>query len=186
TAKVWHTRRRRLDKQKCRVKVKAAPVKATPRQHKTAIDILMLLIRQVHRWLPERLVVLVVDGGYAAVKLALLCAGTPNLALVTRLRWDASLFHPPAPRTAGQRGPTPDKGARQRSLKQWAAHGDTPWEESEVPWYGGQKKKLLLFSRTALWYTPGQAPVAIRYVITRDPEGKLRDEVFACTKLDAT
>jgi hypothetical protein len=28
--------------------------------------------------------------------------------------------------------------------------------------------------------------VAIRYVITRDPEGKLRDEVFACTDLDAT
>ena len=99
---------------------------------------------------------------------------------------DASLSHTPAPRAAGQRGPTPGKGARQRSLKPWAARSDTPWEETEVSWYGGQKKKLLLFSRTALWYTPGEEPVAIRYVITRDPAGKLRDEVFACTKLDAT
>jgi hypothetical protein len=188
TAKVWHTRRRRKSKKKrnAKAQAKAAPGKATPRQHKTAIDILMILIRQVHRWLPERLVVLVVDGGYAAVKLALVCANTPNLALVTRLRWDASLYHDPAPRAAGQRGPTPGKGARQRRLKEWATRRDTPWEEGEVTWYGGQKKKLLFFSRTALWHTPGEAPVAMRYVITRDPDGKLRDEVFACTKLDAT
>ena len=45
---------------------------------------------------------------------------------------------------------------------------------------------LLLHTRTALWHTAGEAPVKIRYVITRDPEGKLRDEVFATTKLDAT
>jgi hypothetical protein len=182
TAKVWHTRRHTKKKRKAKV----VPVKAMPRQHKTAIDMLMILIRQVHRWLPQRLVVLVVDGGYAAVKLALVCSQTPNLALVTRLRWDASLHHAPTPRTAGQRGPTPSKGARQRSLKQWVARRDTAWEENEITWYGGQKKNLLLFSRTALWYTPGEAPVAIRYVITRDPEGKLRDEVFASTKLDAT
>lgn len=188
TAKVWQTRRRRKRRTKSKKKRQAKITldKATPRQHKTAIDILMILIRQVHRWLPERLVVLVVDGGYAAVKLALLCAHTPNLALVTRLRWDASLYHLPAPRRAGQRGPTGSKGARQRSPKEYAARGDTHWEQSEVTWYGGQKKKLWLFSRTALWHTPGEEPVAIRYVIARDPEGKLRDEVFACTKLDAT
>lgn len=189
--KVWPTRRRRARRAKPARRRKKAPAlsvatPATPRQHKTAIDLLMILIRQVQRWLPERLVVLVVDGGYAAVKLALVCAETPNLALVTRLRWDANLYHDPAPRRAGQRGPTPSKGARQRSLKEWAARRDTPWAEAEVTWYGGEKKKLQLFSRTALWYTPGEAPVAIRYVITRDPAGKLRDEVFACTKLAAT
>ncbi len=78
------------------------------------------------------------------------------------------------------------RGAATQSLKQWAARRDTPWEEVEVAWYGGHKKKLQLFARTALWYTPGEAPVPIRYVITRDPEGHLRNEVFACTKLDAT
>ncbi len=70
----------------------------------------MMLIRQVQRWLPARLVVLLVDGGYVAVKLALVCAATPHLGLVTRLRWDASLSHPPPPCAAGPRG-----------LKQWAA-----------------------------------------------------------------
>lgn len=184
--KVWPTRRRRKSRKKSQAQTKAALPSSTPRQHKTAIDILMILTRQVKRWLPQRLVVLVVDGGYAAVKLALVCVGTPNLALVTRLRWDASLYHEAAPRAEGQRGPTPGKGARQRSLQQWAKRSDTPWAETEVRWYGGQQKKLLLFSRTALWHTPGEAPVKILYVITRDPEGKLRDEVFATTKLDAT
>ena len=186
TAKVWHTRRRRKRQQQPPAKAQAVRAPATPRQHKTAIERLMILIRQVHRWLPERLVVLVVDGGFAAVKLALVCAATPNLALVTRLRWDASLYHPPPASAAGQRGPMPSKGARQRSLKQWAQRRDTPWEEVEVAWYGGQKKRLQLFARTALWYTPGEVPVPIRDVITRDPEGHLREEVFAGTKLDAT
>jgi len=186
--KVWRTQRRRKSRARKRRKaqVTAGAPQSAPHQHKTAIDILMILIRLVHRWMPERLVVLAVDGGYAAVKLALVCAGTPNLALVTRLRWDAALYHPPAPRPAGQRGPAPLKGARQRSLKEWAARRDTPWEEVEVAWYGGRQKKLQVFSRTALWYRPGEVPVEMRFVITRDPEGKLRDEVLASTKLDAS
>jgi hypothetical protein len=190
-AKVWptprHHKRRQAKKRKLRAKaVAAAKSKAQPRQHKTAVDILMILIRKVHRWLPERLVVLTVDGGYAAVKLALVCVQMPNLVLVTRLRWDVALYHPPGPRPAGQRGRAPLKGARQRSPKEWAARSDADWDEVELNWYKGSKKKMLLFSRTALWYTQGQSPVWIRYVITRDPAGKLHDELFACTKLDAT
>ncbi|MDQ3013439.1 MAG: hypothetical protein M3X11_22365, partial [Acidobacteriota bacterium] len=71
-------------------------------------------------------------------------------------------------------------------LKEWAARGDTPWEQVEVAWYGGVQKKVLVFSRTALWYTPGERPVEIRYVLVRDPDGKLRDEAFCCTNLAAT
>ncbi|MCW5967481.1 MAG: transposase [Blastocatellales bacterium] len=192
--KVWHThrrRKRRPNKQRqAEAKRQAAALRAlpksTPRQHKTSVDILMILGKLLHRWLPERLIVLTVDGGYAAVKLALRCAGIPNLELVTRLRWKATLYHPPAPQPEGKSGPKPLKGVRQRSLKVWAARSDTPWQEAEVAWYAGTRKTMLLFSRTALWHTEGEVPVAIRYVITRDPEGKLRDEVFATTKLDAT
>jgi hypothetical protein len=43
-----------------------------------------------------------------------------------------------------------------------------------------------VFSRTALWYTPRLPPVAIRYVLVADPEGKLRMEAFFCTDLEAT
>jgi hypothetical protein len=56
----------------------------------------------------------------------------------------------------------------------------------EVEWYGGQLKKLWVFSRMALWYTSRLSPVAIRFVIVCDPEGKLRMEAFFCTDLEAT
>jgi hypothetical protein len=106
--------------------------------------------------------------------------------MVSRLRWDAALYHPPAPQPPGKRGPKPTKGKRQRSLQGWAERSDTPWESVEVEWYRGQLKTLWVFSRTALWYTPRLPPVAIRFVIVCDPEGKLRLEAFFCTDLQAT
>ena len=45
---------------------------------------------------------------------------------------------------------------------------------------------MLVFSRAALWYTPGQKPVEVRFVLVRDPAGKLRDEAFFCTAVEAT
>jgi hypothetical protein len=143
------------------------------------------MMKQARRWLPEQLVVVVVDGGFAAVALALACVDS-QVTMVARLRLDAALYHPPAPPPPGKRGRKPTKGQRQRSLKVWAARSDTPWEELEVDWYGGERKALWVFSRTALWYTPGQAPVAIRWVLVRDPAGKLADAAFLCTDLQAT
>ncbi len=180
--------RRRARKSKIRksraktiVKKKFVATGLTPRQHKTAVDILMTMIRLTHRWMPERAKVLVVDGGYAAIKLALSCALLKNTALVMRFHWDAVLYHPPTEKPKDRRGPQALKGARQRSPQEWARRKDTKWEEKDIDWYGGEKKKMLIFTRTALWYRMGYPPVTIKYVITRDPKGELRDEVFACT-----
>lgn len=84
------------------------------------------------------------------------------------------------------RGPKPKKGKQQRSLKQWAERSDTPWEETQLKWYGGGSRRMLLFTRSALWHRPGPSPVEIRYVLVRDPEGKLRDEAFFCTDVQAS
>jgi DDE superfamily endonuclease len=155
------------------------------RRHKRSVDWVRQMMKQVRRWLPQRLLVLVVDGGFAAVALALACR-EQQVGMVARLRLDAALYHPPSPPLPGQRGRKPTKGNRQRSLKVWAARSDTPWEELEVDWYGGERKALWGFSRPALWYTPGWAPVAIRFVLVRDPEGKLPEAAFWCTDLHAT
>jgi len=155
------------------------------RRHKTSVDWVRQMMKQARRWLPERLVVLVVDGGFAAVALALAC-GDSQVTMVARLRLDAALYHPPGPQPPGKRGRKPTKGKRQRRLQVWAARSDTPWEAMEVDWYGGERKLLWVFSRTALWYTPGWAPVALRFVLVRDPEGKLQDAAFLCTNLQAT
>ena len=58
------------------------------------------------RWLPERALVLVVDGGFAVVSLALSCINI-NTVMVSRLRWDAALYHKPDPQPEGKRGAYP-------------------------------------------------------------------------------
>jgi hypothetical protein len=155
------------------------------RRHKTSIDWVRQMMQQVRRWLPGRRLVLVVAGGFAAVSLALACV-KQQVGMVSRLRRDAALYHPPGPQPPGKRGPKPLKGPRQRSLQAWAERLDTPWKTVEVPWYGGHRRTLWVFSRTALWYTPRWPPVAIRYVLVAAPEGKLRMEAFFCTDLQAS
>jgi hypothetical protein len=162
-----------------------ATAKGQQQRHKTSVDWVRQMMKQARRWLPGRRLVLVVDGGFAAVSLALACVKN-NVVMVSRLRWDAALYHPPGPQPSSKRGPKPLKGKRQRRLQAWAERADTPWETVEVDWYGGQRKKMWVFSRTALWYTPGLPPVDIRYVLVCDPEGKLRMEAFFCTDLQAT
>ena len=148
--------------------------------HRTAIDCVGQMVVQMRRWFPDREIVLVLDGGYAAVKLAQACR-RQRVALICRLRLDAGLYDPPPASIPGKRGPKPKKGTRQLKLSERARRGDTPWEEHELDWYGGQRKSLRLFSRTGLWYTPGQDPVAIRSVLVRDPEGELSDAAYLCT-----
>jgi hypothetical protein len=159
--------------------------KSTRRRHKTSVDWVRQMMKQVRRWLPGRPLVLVVDGGFAAVSLALACV-THQVAMVSRLRWDAALYHRPGTQSPSKRGRKPTKGQRQRSLQAWAERADTPWETVDVDWYGGQRKTLWVFSHTALWHTPGLPPVEIRFVIVCDPEGKLRMEAFFCTDLQVT
>lgn len=155
------------------------------RRHKTSVDWVRQMMKQVRRWLPGRRLVVVVAGGFAAVSLALACVRS-RVAMVSRLRWDAALYHPPGPQPPGKRGPKPLKGKRQRSLQAWTERSDTPWETVDVDWYGGQRKPLWVFSRTALWYTPGLPPVGIRYVLVCDLMGKRRIEAFFCTDVQAT
>src|SRR4051795_1642808 len=151
------------------------------RGHKTSIDWARQMVLQVRRWLPERELILVVDGGFAAVKLAHDCR-RHRVTLICRLRLDAALYDPPGPQPPSKRGRKPKKGPRQRRLTEWASGGDTPWEAIEVDWYGGQRRAVQVFSGTGLWSTRGQDPVAIRYVLARDPAGALPDAVYFCTE----
>ena len=156
--------------------------KSGPRRHKTSVDWVRQMVKPVHRWLPDRRLVLVVDGGFAA----------------SRWRWPVSSLVWPWSRACGgmppcitsrahpRTGPNSTKGTRQRSLQSWAERADTPWEDMEVAWYGGQHTQRWGFSRTALWYTPRLPAVASRSVLVADPQGQLRMEAFCCTDLQAT
>jgi hypothetical protein len=155
------------------------------RRHKTSVDWGRQMRQHVRRWLPGRRLVWVVDGGCAAVALALACVNS-RVGMVSRVRWAAALDHPPGRQPPGKRGPKPTKGKRPRRVQEWARRADTPWETGEVDWYGGQRKKMWVFSRTALGYTPGLPPGGIREVLVCDPKGKRRLAAFCWTNLQAT
>jgi hypothetical protein len=86
------------------------------RRHKTSVDGVRQMVQYVRRWLPGRRLVLVVAGRFAAVLLALAC-GHSHVVLVSSLRWEAALDHPPRPHPRGKRGRKPAQGQRQRSLQ---------------------------------------------------------------------
>jgi DDE superfamily endonuclease len=154
--------------------------KGPRRGHKSSIDWARQLILQVRRWVPERELILVTDGGFAAVELASDCR-RHRVTLVCRLRIDAALYDPPPVPPPGRRGPKPKKGPRQPSPKRRAADPATQWESVEVDWYGGPGKAMQVVTGTGLWHTPHLDPVPIRHVLARDPEGQQRDAAYLCT-----
>ena len=160
---------------------------ANGKRHKTSIAWVMQMISQVRRWLPDRQLVLVVDGGLIALKLGHRCLSYAHpVTLVARFRLDAQLYDWPEEQPKGKPGPKPQKGKRQPSLKQRLEDPNTVWRTITIRWYGGIVRRLEITSGTALWYTPGEKPLPIRWVLVRDPLGKLEDAAFLCTDLEAT
>lgn len=160
---------------------------ANGKRHKTSIDWIGQMIGQVRRWLPERQLVLVVDGGLAAIKLGQRCLGYANpVTYVSRLRLDAALYDWPGPQPKGKRGPKPKKGVRQASLKARLRDPVTRWRTMTIDWYRGERRTLDIATGTAMWYTPGHDPLPLRWVLVRDPLGKLLPAAFFATDLDAT
>src|SRR4051794_25716158 len=140
------------------------------RGHKTSIDWARQMVLQVRRWLPERELILVVDGGFAAVKLAHDCR-RHRVTLICRLRLDAALDDPPGPQPPSKRGPKPKKGPRQRRLTEWASSGETPWETITVDWYGGQRRGVQGFSPAGVWDKRGPDPGAVPDLLGPGPAG---------------
>jgi DDE superfamily endonuclease len=154
------------------------------RRHKPITLWARQLVRQVHHWLPARPLVLVADSSYAA--LDLLAALRPVATVITRLRLDAQLFTPAAPRRPHQKGRPRLVGPRLATLEQRAADPTTAWTPLTVAqWYGRQERQVDVSSQTAVWYHTGLPPVPIRWVLIRDPQGEFATQALLCTDLDA-
>ena len=120
------------------------------RQHKPITTWARQLLRLVHRWLPDRQLILVGDRGSAA--LDLLAAVRPVATVVTRLRLDAHRCAPPPPRTPRQKGRPRLVGKRLPTLEQWRDDAATIWTTLTVPrWYSEAARVVEVVSQTAIW-----------------------------------
>jgi hypothetical protein len=157
------------------------------KRHRTVVQWAAIMITRVRRWQPEREMVVIGDGTYAATELVQCCQKLQRpVKLVSRLRLDAVLHSPPPPRPQGKRGPKPKKGARQPSLAQRLADRSTVWYPITVPWYGGVEKRLAFTTGTSLWYHRGHHPVPIRWVLVRCPENSFEPPAFFCSDAQVT
>ncbi len=153
--------------------------------HKTVLDWARQMLLLLHRWYPDRQIVVVGDGEYAALEFL---AGVRRAAtVVTRLRLDARLFAPAPPRRPRQSGRPRIVGERLPRLTQHLANPATVWTPLVASrWYGEPDRPVEILSDTAVWYHTGLPPVPIRWVLVRDPNGVLQTQALLCTDLDAT
>ncbi len=153
------------------------------REPKTLTDWARQAALQIHRWLPNRYIVLVADSAFAAVEL--LAAVRRHVCVVTRLRMDANLFHFPPPRRKG-RGRPPKKGKPHKKLSALVKDRTVSWQRCRISlWYGRTNRVVEIATGTALWYHSGVEPVPIRWLLVRDPTGELEPQAFLATDLNA-
>src|SRR5262249_54190516 len=140
--------------------------------------------RLVHRWQPDRQLVIVGDRAYAALEL--LAAVGSVATIIARLRLDAHLCAPAPVRLPGQTGRPRVVGARLPNLSTYASDLATPWANQTLArWYGERNRPIQLLSGTAVWYHTGLRPVPIRWVLVRDPLGQFATQAVLCTDLTA-
>jgi hypothetical protein len=148
------------------------------RQPKTLLERALQLLKLLKRWLPQRDLVGVGDGSYAALDFLHECQHI-GVTFITRLRLDAALYDP-APPYSG-RGRPCKKGARQPNLDTRLLDAATDWQAADLTWYDGQQRHLELATGTACWFHYGKPAVPIRWVLVRDPAGDYEPIALLCT-----
>jgi hypothetical protein len=152
------------------------------RRHKELLDWARQMVLQLARWLPGRELIVVGDNAYAALEW--LDAVRRHVTAITRLRLDAALYEPAPPRPPGTRGRPRKKGTRLPALEQVLKDPRTCWQRVKVTqWYGRSERELEIATGTAVWYHAGLPGVPLRWVLVRDPAGKLDPAAFQCTDL---
>jgi hypothetical protein len=156
------------------------------RAHKKLTDWARQALLQAKRWLPERKLVVVMDGGYAGIDfMAQVVKLAHPITLITRFRLDAALYAPAPERQVGKRGRPRKKGKRLPTLEEVLKEAQTAWKKIVIPnWYGEGKREVEITSASAVWYHNGMPPLPIRWVLIRDPKGKFKSQALLCTDLN--
>ena len=141
------------------------------KRHKTVAMWAQQMISLVRRWLPDRSIKLMGDTAYSVLELGL-HAKAQQVTLITTGRLDAVLHEPPPERTRHTIGRPRVGGLRLPALQQVLEDPQTLWQKCTLDWYGEGERTVEICTGTALWYRYGSDPLPIRWVLTRDPEGK--------------
>ena len=163
--------------------------RAQPRSHKT----LMTWAGQILVWLARstnnlnRKVFLIGDGSYATFSL-MGKAVDRGVGLIVRMKINSRLYHRPPPGVPGKRGPKPKKGKRILEMKRRLTDLRVKWwPVTFTEWYGGKEMEMLITSGVSIWTSGGKGELIwVKWVLIKDPSGKLEPVLLACTDLEAS
>jgi hypothetical protein len=144
----------------------------------TLIELAMEMINEVRQWLPERPFRVVGDGFYAT----LAGRALDGAAIISRIKRNANLYDLPPKRKKKGRGRPRIKGRKLAKLESMAPHIQN-WETVAFRQRGKTVRRLVC-TRTVLWYKVSPKPILL--VISRDPDGKEKDDFFFTTDLTMT
>lgn len=148
--------------------------------HKTVAQIAAQMVVAVRRWLPDIPVKLVGDSAYSVVELGLCCV-KHNVILIAPLRLDARLYAPAPTRKPHTNGRPRVKGEELPKLGEVLSDPKTKWQSIKMKWYDGTERSVEVASGSGVWYRIGLSVLPVRWVLTRDPEGKLEPKAYFCT-----
>jgi hypothetical protein len=154
-------------------------------KHKKLTDWARQMLFQLRKWLPERMLVVVADNGYAVIELLWQMTQLHNpICMITRFRLDAALYEPVV-LAPGKVGRPRKKGKRLPTLETIRDDPQTIWQPLLVQeWYGEKQRQLEIVSGTAVWFHNGMPALPIRWVLIRDPKGKFKSQALLCTQLE--
>src|SRR3954454_17041862 len=142
------------------------------RRHKTVAERARQMVACLRRWLPMADLTVVGDSAYSVIELGL-ASRRRAVRLIAPLRADARRFNPAPERVPGTVGRPRVAGDRLPNLAVVLAAPRTAWSAVAVRWYDGADRALETAGGTALWYHNGFEPLPIRWVLVRDPAGRL-------------
>jgi hypothetical protein len=129
------------------------------------------MVTLVRRWLPQVPIQVLGDNAYSVIDLGTVCQNGA-VALIAPLHLDARLCAPP-PTTKAATGRPRVVGKRLPNLSAVLVDAHTTWHNVAIPWYAGTCKTLELATGTGLWYSTGFQPLPLRWVLVRNPHGKV-------------
>jgi len=84
----------------------------------------------------------------------------------------------------GRAGARARKGLVAPPLRHLLTAPQTSWSTLTVTsWYGGGAREVQVRTDTAVWYQAGLPPVALRWVLLRDPQGEFAPQALRLTHL---
>lgn len=144
--------------------------------------------RQLITWLSRkaevlnRPIYLTGDGSFAVYEL-FMHAKSLQVGMIARMKLTARLFHlPPRKWPKSKPGPKPPVGKRLLSMEKRLTDKRIKWTKVLFShWYGKRSKEMLISSGVAIWHKSNKIMVQVKWVLVKDPEGKLEPVLLACT-----